>query len=64
VTEDVRWLRPSVEHSWRYGTLVSLVAENVEISASGGNKGRYTVGRQYVEKKVLGPRGGVRWEKL
>lgn len=63
MTTDVRWKRPTVEKSWRYGTLLSLVGDYVEISAT-YNMGRHTIARKFVEKKVLGPRGGVRWEKL
>jgi hypothetical protein len=60
---DVRFMRPGIEKSWRYGRLVSLPADNVEIDVL-DHGGRYVIAREYVQVKKMGPRGGTKWESL
>lgn len=58
--DPVRWKRP-IDKSWKYGRLVSLVGEVVEV---GNDRGRHSIRKQYVQRQTIGPRGGTGWEQL
>lgn len=61
---EVRWKRPGIEKSWRYGILKDTgKAEEVVISCI-KDHGFHVINRRHVQQKVRGPRGGVSWQNL
>ena len=60
----VRWKRPRVEKSWRYGRLASWrepADANFVAVVDIYTGGVYNVDRKYVQVKQRGPRGGTKW---
>lgn len=63
-TTKVRWRRPRIEQSWKYGRLAReqpyLLAHTVQV-IDDRNNGTRVISEEHVEVEASGPRGGKHW---
>jgi hypothetical protein len=61
---EVRWKRPGIERSWRYGRIATwrkAISDDFVAIIDRNTGGVYNVNKKYVQAKIRGPRGGRKW---